>query len=281
MPKVVITGVSGYLGKALCQTFLRHNWQVVGLSRNPAPDLQDPNYEWRRWELGAPLPTGALDLDCAILAAYDYSCRATEASWARNVEGSLLFAASVPPQSKLIYISSIAAQDGARQQYAQQKLAVERGIRHRGLSVRPGLIVSDPPGGMVAKLANLPHLPILPVPAARAQQYLVELDFLCERLFQIASGTNATGEVITIVSSGPITFANLLQDRLPGLKLPLAIPWRPVWAMLWAMEKIGLRPPLSSDSLLGLATTKYPHIAVSGDISPAQLPLVEESSHTL
>ncbi len=61
--KVLVTGATGLIGSALCDSLLAREDQVVGLTRNPAKArLARPGVEWHAWEptLERP-PAGAFD----------------------------------------------------------------------------------------------------------------------------------------------------------------------------------------------------------------------------
>jgi uncharacterized protein len=49
--KVLVTGASGLIGSALCDSLLRRGDEVVGLSRDPERAKRGkPSIDWRRWE---------------------------------------------------------------------------------------------------------------------------------------------------------------------------------------------------------------------------------------
>ncbi len=57
--KVLVTGASGLIGAALCDSLLDRGDEVVGLSRDPArARLAKPEIDWRRWEPTLERPPG-------------------------------------------------------------------------------------------------------------------------------------------------------------------------------------------------------------------------------
>lgn len=253
---IAITGATGYLGRALSTTFLSSGWRVIALSRRK-PLIQE--VEWYKWSLGDKLPDGALaGVQCVIHCAYDFNARSPQEARRVNVEGSRQLFEQLTPGTRLILISSIAAQPGTKQIYGRQKQEIEQlALEHKGVALRPGLIIGDPLGGILRRIASLPPSPILPLPASGAIQYLTSIDVLCNNILTLASASDWEPKILTIVSEGPMPM-NVLARRLrPSTKIVLRVPWRPLWFALMALERMGMGLSLSADSLYGLATTRY------------------------
>lgn len=49
--KILITGASGFVGRALCNYFLNQGYQVIGCGRNVAPPVKHPNFTYYAFEL--------------------------------------------------------------------------------------------------------------------------------------------------------------------------------------------------------------------------------------
>ncbi len=254
--RVAITGATGYLGSALSAMFLSAGWSVLALSRHK-PSL--PGITWHHWSLGTPLaPEVLVDTKYVIHCAYDRQPPSSPASWQVNVEGSRQLFAQLSTTNRLILISSIAAQPNLKQRYGSHKYAIEQlALAHGGMAIRPGLIIGTPLGGILANLANLSTVPILPLPAATAVQYLTSMDALCNHIWSIVNAPTWSPQSTTIVTQGPISMQALLRQLRPSIPVIIPVPWRPVWLLLVILETMGFKPPLSADSLYGLATTQY------------------------
>lgn len=265
MPRVAITGATGYLGGYLCRLFLSRGWSVVALSRH-RPSCADVNAcQWVKWSLGEPLPTlpGA-HLTCLVHVAHDAAIRQAAESWAVNVLGAQTLFDSMPRGLRLVYVSSIAASSKTKQRYAAQKLAIEEmAIALGGAILRSGLIVGEPGGGMVGKLARIPQLPVLPVPAAGAKQYTTHIDVVGAAIWEMARGLTVEPVRVTIATSDPLRFGDLLKQLLPNVKVVVPVPWRAVWVVLRGLEMVGVPLRFGADSLLGLATCDYEETEVS------------------
>lgn len=67
--KVLVTGASGTIGRALCDALFARGDDVVGLTRNPGDARQDnPRVDWRKWEptLERPDPTAFEGVDGVV-----------------------------------------------------------------------------------------------------------------------------------------------------------------------------------------------------------------------
>jgi uncharacterized protein (TIGR01777 family) len=67
--KVLVTGASGTIGRALCDALFARGDDVVGLTRNPgAARLDNPRVDWRKWEptLERPDPTAFEGVDGVV-----------------------------------------------------------------------------------------------------------------------------------------------------------------------------------------------------------------------
>ncbi len=254
MPSVAVTGASGYVGGLICRAFVENGWQVFGLSRR---DPQLAQVDWLPWSLaGATLPPRATSIDCLVHAAYDFSLRDPRQSKAVNVGGSRTLLTSVPTDCREILVSSIAAKPGSRQDYALNKLATESiTLARGGVVIRPGLVWGDASGGMMGKLSKLTRFPVIPVPAAQSRQYTTSARSLQEATVALAAATDWRSETRTVVDGPPVVFIRLLRQLAGPRHLLLPVPWRPVWTCLGLAETLGLRMPMSADSLYGLANS--------------------------
>jgi uncharacterized protein (TIGR01777 family) len=88
--KVLVTGASGLIGAALCDSLLARGDEVVGLSRDPArARAANPSLEWRAWEptLERPDPDAFAGVDGVVhLLGEKINQRWTEAAKRRIME---------------------------------------------------------------------------------------------------------------------------------------------------------------------------------------------------
>jgi nucleoside-diphosphate-sugar epimerase len=255
LPRVAITGATGYLGSGLANYLSRHGDMVVALTRRPPAD---PNIEWRPFDLGRPLGETTLkDVDTLIHAAWVLSGKDQRDLWQQNVIGSrrLIESAVVAGISKVIFVSSMSAYFGTRQTYGLMKLAVERHALDSGyVVVRPGLVYGDSPGGMGGTLRKVSKLPVWPR-FRTAQQFLGHEDDVATAMATLLRTYDGLqGEILGFANSQPLPLASILtglsptRRRRPEVPVPAGL----VMAALRFLENADVSLPFRSDSLLGL-----------------------------
>ena len=269
---VAITGATGYLGGVLRERFARDGWATVDLVRSP------DGRSSRRYVIGEPPSTDLLDgIDVLVHCAYDMSLRTREQIWAVNVDGALrlLDAADAAGVSRTVMLSSMSAYDGTTQLYGLSKLEIERASKEHGaLSVRPGLSYGPGAGGMAGALTKLTTLPVVPVVAARSHQFTVHHDDFADAIVALVGAARVVTDPIGIANPVPVAFRELVEGlaRLDGRTCrTLPFPWRPIYGVLRASERLGLDPPFRSDSLFGLVhpAPVVPNLQVLADLGVA------------
>ena len=107
-PLAVVTGASGFFGRAICRELARRGFRVRGIGRSERPD--DPNvHEWVRADLGEEITTGALAGASVVVHAAAETAGGFEAH-ERNTIGAtrhLLRAMAGAHVSRLVYVSTI------------------------------------------------------------------------------------------------------------------------------------------------------------------------------
>jgi nucleoside-diphosphate-sugar epimerase len=256
---IVITGASGLIGSHLVEYFSRRQWRVRALVRDPLKARYwGTNIEVVRTNLPDQISEHAFDdADVVIHAAYatvetrrDIAVGINETGTARVLEMSR--AAGV---WRFVFVSSFAAHDGANSYYGRSKLALEKRLDlSRDLVLRPGFVLSKR-GGLFGRLREtVGHSFIVPLFDGGGQiLQTVHVDDLChafERaLLMDLTGTLSVGEV------HGISMRDFLQEiaiRLHRKVVMLSAPSGPSLLALRALERLGLRLPVTSENLLGL-----------------------------
>ena len=155
MKTVLITGASGFIGSALVRAFSEKGWRVVGAGRTQPPELPD-GVEWRTYDLAwTSLPDDFLEGVDAVVHGAMMKQSADERSFDINVAAGkmLLDRAHQRDITRVAFLSSLAAHEGALSQYGKQKYVLERHFDQRGaLVVRPGLVLGN--GGLFASMRD-------------------------------------------------------------------------------------------------------------------------------
>jgi nucleoside-diphosphate-sugar epimerase len=256
MPIVAISGITGFLGAVVAQACRNSGWQVRGLvQREPGPDE-------RRVVLGQSVGPEVF-AGCAAFVHCAYDFRPTR-QWeitAVNVEGSRkLFAAAVQAEvSHRVFISSMSAFPGCHSRYGQAKLAIERLAAEVGVgtwSIRPGLLFSTRPGGMVGRLRWVARLPVVPLADGGGQiLYFTSADELATRIARaLDEGWAGYANPSIAAAPRPYSFRQVIELLAPpGRRVRfISVPSGCLLAPLRFAEGCGLGLPFKSDSLISL-----------------------------
>ncbi len=268
---VGITGAGGYLGSALDASLRSRAVDVVQFRRTVPTSNDDANV--RHFELGARPERGTFKgVTCVVHTAWDLRVTNPRRSWECNVEGSkrLLSAALADGVQRFIFVSSMSAFFGTRQNYGIAKLAVERAVLEaQQLVVRPGLVYGGDPGGMVLTLSKLARLPIIPV-FRNAQLFTAYIDDIVTAVEKLVRQRDLPTGVLGLANESSTPFPTVMRAIATevGSRAPtIPVPWHPLLLSLQVAEKIGVPLPVRSDSLLGLV--RGPHVVPGTGIASA------------
>jgi nucleoside-diphosphate-sugar epimerase len=252
-----ITGSNGYVGGCLKNYFGARGWEMLELTRRPAPGARAVAFQ-----LGAEIfPQALAGVGALVHCAYDFQPLRWAEIHAVNVEGTrkLIQAARAAGVGKIVCLSSISAYDGCRSLYGKAKLEIEKIARDNGaLVMRPGLVYGGEPVGMFGKLvAQVRKSPVLLVFDGGSQaQFLVHQEDLAAFIEKVADGkVENAPRLLTAAHDRPWPFRELLSEIARGLNKKVKfvpLPWRLLWAGLKTAETCGLRLNFRSDSLVSL-----------------------------
>jgi nucleoside-diphosphate-sugar epimerase len=258
---IAVTGANGYVGGRIISRLRADGIDAIALVRRPAPGEQRA----RRYALGEPLDHSLLDgVETVVHAAYDLSQRGQDVQRV-NFGGSLPLLDDLAARGgRVVLISSLSAFAGARSQYGQTKLALERAVLERGgVVLRPGLVFGagrSSPGGLFgAMVAALSRHSLVPLVGGGWQRlFLTHDEHLCELVLEIVSGRVepdrplfAAHEVPTTLRTIAVEIARSSGRRLTVIPLPTPL----AYLGLRAAELAGILLPFRSDSLRSLVTT--------------------------
>lgn len=257
MMRVLVTGASGFLGRALTRTLSGAGIEVRAAARNlsavPAganieaamlPDLMQP-LDWR------PL---LRDIDAVVhLAGIAHvSSDITDAQYDRAnrlaTKELALAAAMTPNIRRMVFVSSIRAQSGPASDhaltendppaptdaYGRSKLAAESFVRGYGVPatiLRPVVIYGEEARANIAQLIRIAGLPFpLPFGAFRNQRSLLALDNMISAIRFVLDTPSAAGETYIVSDPSPVSLADMIailrsgRGRAPGL-IPVPQEW--------------------------------------------------------
>lgn len=242
------------MGSRLRDALVQDGWRVRVAARRPRPGDDAVS-----WSLGRELPQGSWDgVEALVHCAYDMTVRDPADVQRVNVDGSrlLLRSAAAAGVHRIVFISSMSAYPGTTQVYGRAKLAIEEEVlRLHGISVRPGLIWGDDPGGMVGALLALSRLPVVPVLRGTAKQFPVHEDDVTRTLLRLLDTRMLPPGVVGLAQPQAVPFEELLRALAAreGRRVrAVPVPWRLLHLVLRAAELLRVPLPVRADSLLGL-----------------------------
>jgi NADH dehydrogenase len=257
---VLITGATGFLGRAACAAFTAAGFQVRALVRNPAaaahlgPIAQGGVF---RCDLPDAIDERALDGAIRALIHCAYETRSASAEQARrtNVKGTegLVRLGRKSGIRQLVFISSMAAHAGAASVYGKTKFELEKLFAAPGDTViKPATIVGD--GGVFQRTREmLRRLPVLPLFYADRRLQTVWIEDACQGLVGAVQKSLGGTVLLAHPTSTPMReFYNGIA-HIDGIRLK-ACPFPGDLALfgIHVLERIGLKPPITSDNLLGI-----------------------------
>ncbi len=255
-PLIGVTGATGYLGSSLVAALRAKSLDVVEYRRTALDDVSTRSV--RQLDLSQPVEGRAFDgVSCLIHAAWDLVETDPRRAWELNVAGSkrVLESAMNAGVKRVIFVSSMSAYFGTKQDYGLMKLAVERSVLEANqLVVRPGLVYGAQSGGMAQTLSKLSRLPLIPV-FRGAQQFTLHIDDFLAAMSTLVVAKAVPSTVIGLANESPTSFKEImltLAAETNNSAGTVVVPWSVVLALLRVAEKLNVRLPVRSDSLLGL-----------------------------
>jgi len=257
---VVITGASGFLGRAACAAFTAAGFQVRALVRNPstAADLQAiARGGIFRCDLPDAIDERAMEGGTRALIHCAYETRSATAEAARrtNVAGTeaLVRLARRSGVGQLVFVSSMAAHESAASVYGRTKYELEK-VFDRAVDtvIKPATIVGD--GGVFQRTREmLRRLPVLPLFYADRRLQTIWIDDACQALVRAVERSAGGTLVLAHPDSTPMREFYRGIARVDGIRLK-ACPFPGDAALVGVriLERMGLRLPITSDNLLGI-----------------------------
>ena len=226
-PTVLITGAAGFLGRACCAAFTLAGFQVRALVRNPAAstDLQPVSQGGIfRCDLPDAIDGRALEGEPRALVHCAYETRSASPEQARrtNLTGTeaLVRLGRESGIRQLVFVSSMAAHEGAASAYGRTKYQLEKLFDAPSDTViKPATIVGD--GGVFQRTREmLRRLPVLPLFYAERSLQTIWIEDACQGMVQTVERS----------IGGTVLLAH-----------PVSTPIREFYAGIAAVDAISLR----------------------------------------
>ena len=255
-----LTGAGGFVGRHLLPRLRERGIQVTCLTRGE-PGPQSAEVRWVVGDLTRPGPweDALTGMDAVLHAAAATGAASADVHARVNAEGTaaLVRRAAEAGVGRFLFVSTIAVKfsDKRRYPYAQAKERAEAAVREAGIPwviVRPTMIFGS--GAPVLEgLRRLAGLPVVPLfGGARARVQPVDVADLAELLVAVVEDPSLSGQVLEAGGPDVVPLSDLLGvlRRLAG-KPPrtVRVPAGPVASVLWALERAGLRLPVTAGQI--------------------------------
>ena len=269
--RVLITGATGFVGRAVCEAVVREGHSVRRMargSRSHSLEPQNSAMEWVRGSVLCPndLRQGMQGCDVVIHLVGIIGEIGDQTFERVHLEGTrrVLEAALTSGVRRMIHMSALGTRPEAASRYHQTKWAAEEAVRSSGLDwtvFRPSLIYG-PGDGFVNLFAGMSRWsPVLPV-IGRGTSLLqpVSVDCVARAFARALDSKAAVHQTYDLCGFDRLNLPQILQTLLQItrrrriiVRIPRALAWYPTAVLEWVFPRVLRRPaPLSRDQILML-----------------------------
>jgi uncharacterized protein YbjT (DUF2867 family) len=225
--RVLLTGASGFIGRALVRALEQRGHSVVRIGSRDADFGSVPSRDW--W---GPRLRGVDAVVNAVGILREQPHRTFQAVHAQ-APAELFHACADASVRCVVQISALGADEAARSRYHLSKKAADdvlRALPLRSAIVQPSLVYG--PGGGSALLFNrMAAAPAWPLPqGGRMRVQPVHVDDVAEGIARLLEAPPAPGTTIVFSGAEPLSMRDYLQRLRRGLGIPgrLWVPPLPV-----------------------------------------------------
>jgi uncharacterized protein YbjT (DUF2867 family) len=260
--RVLVTGASGFIGRAVAEALLRQGHEVVCAARHPRPPAEDSRGQCEALtvDLGQVPPAHwwvpRLDrIDAVVNAVGILREQGTQTFRALHTEApiALFEACLMAGVPVIVQVSALGADAAARSRYHLSKKAADDWLRERPLHagvVQPSLVYG--PGGASTRMFNqLAALPMLALPHGGDMLVQpVHRDDVVAGILALLQAPPARPRTIAFVGPQPLGLRHYLTQlrKMLGISGPLRVLHLPEFLFRWGAAIAGRVPGSSLDS---------------------------------
>ena len=274
--KVLITGVTGFIGSHAAKLFVEAGHSVRGLSRRGAKgerELQAVEYV-EGVDIGDASTITAqmfegIDVVLHLIGIIQES-PGGQTFQRIHVDGTknvIAAAKAANFQGRIIYMSAIGSSASSASEYSRTKAAAEELVRESGIAYtifRPSLVIG-PDGEFVQQMGDLiKHgglpipvpFPVIPVPGSGENKFQpVWVDDLLNCVLIASTDPDSAGKTFEVGGGSQLTFNELLTAMAASMGVHKPLLHAPIAVLSIAasvMESVLPKPPVTRDQLKNL-----------------------------
>jgi uncharacterized protein YbjT (DUF2867 family) len=284
--RILVTGVSGFVGARLVPRLAREGHELRGLARDPARvALEIPLV---RGDVVSGLGLGealhGIDVAYYLIHAMEPAVDGPGGFPARERAGAERFAAAARAAgvARVVYLGGLVPADAPPSPHLASRLAVERTLLEavpRSVALRASIVIGAGSRSFRLLVRLLERLPVVPLPAWRSRrtQPIDERD-LIEALARAATSAAVAGRSLDVAGPEVVSYGELIERirdalliRRPLLALPGRAPEAAAVTSRLAAVIAGERPELVGPLMAGLASDLLPRADAAGELLGVRL----------
>lgn len=215
--RVLVTGITGYIGALMADRLVRDGHEVRGFARDPGRVTIDVPVVGGDALTGAGLETALQDIDVAYFLIHSMEPGATDpfSSRERMAAENFARAAAAAGVTRIVYLGGLVPPGGPRSDHLASRMAVERILRDGvpdSVVLRASIVIGAQSRSFRFMVRLVERLPVLAVPAWRLHRTapIDERDVVA-LLTAAAVSDAAAGATLDVGGPDVVTYGELIE----------------------------------------------------------------------